>query len=303
MRSKYGFRNYAAAFLLSFGATGAFAGPVILGGDDLTDHGSRSAGGVNLAGWKYIQLAIGNLLTNQTRAGAITSDVAALGSTANPSFTAGDAGGAIGSAANVLGKTVAYFDGATAINQFFANLVAGTINPRVIWIAGNGAVNDVDSAEGAAITANASVINSFVAAGGGIMSHGSGGDVYGWLGALLPGLSDSGSCSSSGATLTAAGQAAFPSLTNSDVDSNAGPCHSSFVGNFGGLVPLVLDGQRLPYIIGGGANTLIQCGIQGQPACPPQEGSVPVPQTLALIGLGLASVLVTRRRRLSSVTT
>jgi hypothetical protein len=301
MRSKYGFRNYAAAFLLSFSATGTFAGPVILGGDDLTDHGSRTAGGVNLEGWKYIQLAIGNLLTNQTRAGAITSDVAALGSAANPSFSASNAGGAIGSAANVLGKTVAYFDGATAINQFFVDLVAGTINPRVIWIAGNGATNDVDSAEGAAITANASVINSFVAAGGGIMSHGSDSDVYGWLGALLPGLSDSGSCNSTGATLTAAGQAAFPSLTNGDVDANAGPCHSSFVGNFGGLVPLVLDGQGLPYIIGGGANTLIQCGDPGQPACPPQD--VPVPQTLALIGIGLASALATRRRRLSSITT
>jgi hypothetical protein len=271
-----------------------FAGPVILGGDDLTDHGSRSGAGVNLEGWKYIELAVGNLLTNQTRAGTITADIAAIGSSANPSFTASNAGGAIGSAADVLGKSVAYFDGVTAINQFFADLVSGVINPRVIWLAGTDATNDIDAAEGAAITANAAIINSFVAAGGGIMAHGFGSTAYGWLGALLPGLSISGSCNSSGATLTAAGQAAFPSLNNNDIDSNAGPCHGSFIGNFGGLVPLALDGNRLPFIIGGGANTLIQCGEPGQAECPPQN--VPVPHTIALLGIGLMGILASRRR-------
>lgn len=294
MKIRNAFKNLGAALLLSMSASGVFAGPVILGGDDLTDHGSRS-GGANLLGWKYIELAISNLLTNQTRAGVTTSDIAAIGSAPNPSFTGGNAGGAIGSAADVLGRTVSYFDGAAAINQFFANLISGAINPKVIWFAGNGAVNDIDPADGAAITANAAVINAFVAAGGGLMAHGSGGDAYGWLSTLLPGLVEGGNCDSNGATLTAAGQAAFPGLTNNNVNGTAGPCHSLFSGNLGGLVPLVLDANGLPYIIGGGGSTLIQCGQTGQPVCPPQN--VPVPQTVALLGLGLAAMAKMRRRR------
>lgn len=278
-----------AAIALAVGATAGVvnAGPVILGGDDLTDHGSRTAGGANLEGWLYIQRAVDNLLTNQTRPGTITTDIAALGSAANPTFSAANAGGAIGSAADVLGRTVSFFDGATAINSFFADLASGAINPRVIWIAGTGANNDLDSAEGTALTNNAAAINSFVASGGGLMAHGSGTVAYGWLSTLLPGLSDSGGCDSNGATLTAAGQAAFPGLSNSDIDANAGPCHSSFVGNFGGLVALANDGQGLPYIIGGGSGTVIQCGQPGQPPCPT---AVPEPGVLSLLAAALLGV-------------
>lgn len=276
----------------------ALAGPVILGGDDLTDHGSRSAGGANLQGWLYIEKAVSNILTGQTRAGTLTHDIVALGSAANPSFTGGNAGGAIGSAANVLGKSVLFVDGAAAINQFFADLAAGIVNPGMLWFAGTGANNDLDSNEGIALTANADAINDFGGSGGGIMAHGSGNIAYGWLSTLLPGLSDSGSCNSSGATLTAAGQAAFPGLSNNDINANAGPCHSSFVGNFGGLTTLGLDGQGRSYIIGGGAGTVIACGVPGRPACPPtgvpEPGSLPL---VALAGLALLGANLRRRNR------
>lgn len=287
--------SIAVAAALGAAAAPVLAGPVILGGDDLTDHGFR-VGGANQEGWLYIQKAIGNLLTSQTRPGAITVNIAALGSAADPAFTGGDAGGGIGSAADVLGKSVAFFDGDTAINDFFTALTAGTINPQVIWLAGTGANNDLDFDEGLALTANAAAINTFVASGGGLMAHGSGDVAYGWLSALLPGLSDSGSCDSDGATLTAAGQAAFPGLSNSDIDDNAGPCHSSFVGNFGGLVALGLDGNQLPYIIGGGGGTVIQCGQPGQPPCPT---SVPEPGSLALLAGALLGGAALRRRRQS----
>ncbi len=40
-------------------AATASAGPIILGGDDLTDHGSRDAAGTTLFnGWLYIQRAL-----------------------------------------------------------------------------------------------------------------------------------------------------------------------------------------------------------------------------------------------------
>ena len=272
----------------------ASAGPVILGGDDLTDHGSRSAGGVNLNGWLYIEKAVANVLSGVTRAGVITTDIVALGSIANPSFSSSNAGGAIGSAANVLGKTVTYVDGAANINTFFAALAAGSINPGMLWMAGTDASNNLDAAEGLALTANAAAINSFGASGGGIMAHGSGVSAYGWLSALLPGISEVGNCNATGATLTAAGIAAFPGLSNGNISSGA--CHSIFIGNFGGLQTLGLDGAGRSFIIGGGAGTIIQCGQPGQPPCPP--AGVPEPGSLPLVVLAAMGLALPQFRRL-----
>lgn len=97
--------------------------------------------------------------------------------------------------------------------------------------------NSIDTSEGAVLTANAAQINNFVASGGGLLAHGGANVIgQGWLTTLLPGIVLSTACDSDpGATLTPAGQAAFPTLTNADI--NAGPCHGSYSGDFGGLVP------------------------------------------------------------------
>lgn len=236
-------------------AAAAVGGPVIIGGDDLTDHGSIS--GTTLQnGWLYIRRALENIAPNVTR----TNDgsVAAIGSAASTS-TSGNAGAGIGYAASQAGLTVTYYEGAAAITGFFTALAAGTTNPKIIWISGTGASNDLDSTESAALNANATRIADFVNSGGGLMSHGS---EYGWLFALLPGLSSVGGGSSGDLELTGAGTAAFPGVTNSNI--NAGPWHNHFEGNFGGLQILavsndVFDSQtdeRAAVIIGGAAVTL-----------------------------------------------
>lgn len=63
------------------------------------------------------------MLSSTTRAGTITHDIVALGSTDSTS-TGGNAGAAIHFAALELGKSVLYVDGAAAISAFFASLAA-----------------------------------------------------------------------------------------------------------------------------------------------------------------------------------
>ena len=245
-------------------SAGALGGPVILGGDDLTDHGSVDAFGDSQLGWLYIESAIGNIQAEVTRPNDNT--IAAFGS-ASSAATSADAGAAIGNAAAKNGMTVQYFNGAAAISTGLADIDAGTYDPEIIWIAGNGANNDIDScsgggSEGAAITANAAAINDFVDEGGGLMSHSA---CYQWLSALIPGLvvgPDPGSPTGD-LYLTPAGAVAFPDLTPADI--GAGPWHNFFEGDLGGLNALARSntandstGADAAVIIGGRKVSLTQ---------------------------------------------
>ena len=279
---------------------GALGGPVIIGGDDLTDHGSVDGGGNVIEGWLYIKNALASIEPNTSRG---DGSIAALGSAAQLETESG-AGAAITAAASELGLSVTFYDGDTAINQFFTDL-GGSANPSIIWIAGDGAGNDLGSGPGdeaGALTANAADIASFVATGGGLMSHGS---EFGWLTALLPGATAVSGGSSDDLYFTPEGTAALGSLTVSDI--NAGPWHNHFQGDFGGLdvlvrstdVPDSLSGEDAAVILGGAQVTFeeqppsedegdvdctpgvpsLPCGNEGGGSGPEDYGSNPADST------------------------
>ena len=59
-------------------AAGAVGGPVIMGGDDLTDHGSTDSAGTSQDGYLYMEKAIGNVKAKVGRAN--DNSIAAFGS-------------------------------------------------------------------------------------------------------------------------------------------------------------------------------------------------------------------------------
>lgn len=249
--------------MLALPAT-ASAGPVILGGDDLTDHGQQNAGN-NEEGWLYMEKAIGNLKPNVTRSN--DNSIAALGSAPGDPAAVTDAGAAIRAAADKNGMTVRYFNGADEINNAFASIRDGSYRPAIIWVSGDGEGNDLSDTgcegpgtEGEAVTNNASTIDAFVSQGGGLMSHGS---CYPWLTALLPSVTTVDGGASDDLFLTAEGQSAFPGL--SDADINAGPWHNHFEGDFGGLQVLARSstiddstGTDAAVILGGAAVNIVK---------------------------------------------
>lgn len=259
-------------------------GPVLLDGGDFPDHGSGNATTIS-GGWVYALKAVENIAPQVSRAGNDGS-VALLGSSDSTS-TSSQTGGNYHYVGIHLGKTIHYYEGAAAINGFFADLSTGTANPAIIVTAGTGSGNDLSSAEGAALSSNALAIADFVNSGGGLIGHGTGGTAFGWLNALIPGISFPGGCSSSSLSLTAAGIAAFPGLTNSHIRS--GPCHGNFTGDFGGLQILAKDGSNRSIILGG-ANVQLPGSVEIDP--PTATNLVGDPHTVTITVRDTSGVLV-----------
>jgi uncharacterized repeat protein (TIGR01451 family) len=270
---RFTFAAVLIACVMAVMATSASAqvgGPVILGGDDLTSHGSVDATGASQDGWLYMERAVGNIKAKVGRAN--DGSIAAFGSADTGPvlpFDGGDAGKGIRNAADKNGMTVRYFDSVAEINTGFADINSGAYQPAIIWIAGDDASNDIEQCEdqdpanqtdGEAITANANVINNFVNSGGGLFSHGV---CYTWLSALLPGLTTDEGGGSDDLYRTPEGLRDFPDV--SDDDFNAGPWHNHFEGNFGGLDVLVRSnqvddssGNDAAVVLGGGQVSLTE---------------------------------------------
>lgn len=270
----------AAAMMTAAWGGSAVAGPFILAGTDADDHGGVSAG-TNQTGWLFMQRALENLVTapSLTTTNMVVANLGSSGSSAQAAATS-----AFGlSTLPGLGWSFQNVDGTTDLNAFFDG--SGTTNINNVGIimmdsAGN-VGGGTSGAELGIFTANAAAIDAFLGAGGGLFSQSNG---YGWVSALLPGLTAPGE-SSTGISLTAAGSAAFPGLTNGDLSS--GPYHNRFE-NFGSIPVLGTSNAT--------SNAII-IGAAGGSVTQPMPTPTPVPATMLLLGAGLVSLGLVRRTR------
>lgn len=253
----------------------AVAGPFIFSGTDSDDHGGTSLG-QNVDGWLFMQKALENLAANVTN-GNMT--VSILGSTS----TAASAATSAFNLSTLPGLGWSLETIASANFGTFFGAGGGLDNSGILMMdSGNNVSGGVD---GSAFVPHATAINNFVGAGGGLFSQANG---YDWVSALVPTLNVVNFSSSNDLTLTAAGNAAFPGLTNADLST--GPWHNYFTNTNPIPVLATSPGPQ------GGPEALILGASTGSITDPGDPG-VPEPATLLLFGIGIAAAGRRMRRR------
>lgn len=283
----------AAASLVFAGAVSA--GPIIIAGTDADDHGSGNAT-TNFNGWKFMEQAFTNLGGNVTNGMASIVCIGCNGSTAGLAFSNAVA------LAGLTGWTTTSLTSVADITNFFNGTGAvNTSNTGIIYMptVSSNVGGGITDAQLVPVNANGIAINNFLAAGGGLFTQEQANSTigYGWLTSLLPGLVVNGdghggiTGDSNTLQLTAAGNAQFPTLTNTDI-SNATPWHAYFTGSFGALQSLVVgNGDNV-----GGFNDAVVLG-GGFAGGGGTIVGVPEPETLPLLLLAIGSLLLVRRRR------
>ena len=277
----------AACLAGGFLMPSAMAGSFIISGTDADDHGSAS-GGANVDGWLFMQKSLENLAPGVTNGNKVVTVLGSSSSALAAASSAFNLSSLVG-----LGWTLQVVDGTTNLTNFFAGTGAAGTNladSGILMMDSAGNVSGgATAAELGVFTANATAIDSFLGAGGGLFSQANG---YGWITSLLPGLGIV-SESNTGLGLTAAGTAAFPGLTNADL--SAGPWHNSF-SNVGSL-PVLATSTSLGSTFG----HAVILGASGGSVTNPDPPSVPDSgSTLILMFGSLGSVFAGRRLLMAS---
>ena len=257
----------------------AHAGVFIIDGTDADDHGSVS-GGVTQQGWAYIQSGITNIASSSGLT-LTNNSIAVFGADAGTEAANAIGAAFTGSTLAGAGWTINYLNDAQITDFFSGAGAVNTTNTSMIYIpTASGQISGgISGTEQAILTTNATGIDAFLGAGGGLFSHT---QAYGWLAALVPGIVVN-SFSDTGLSLTAAGNSNFPGLTNADLSS--GPWHNYFT-NFGALPVLATGSAGQAVIIGGSGGSITV----------PPPGAVPEPSTWAMMLLGFGMIGSAMRR-------
>ncbi|MGK2897994.1 MAG: PEP-CTERM sorting domain-containing protein [Burkholderiaceae bacterium] len=273
------FRLCAAGLTAALLTGAAHAGPYILAGTDADDHGSVNSSG-NQDGWFFMQRALENLasaasLTNTNK--TVISLGSSTGEALNAATSAFNRSSLPGS-----GWTFVSVPNLESLPGTFADTIGG--GSILMLDSGGNVSGGLTDAEETVLTLNAGTINSFVGGGGGLFSQA---NSYGWLSALVPGLSVNFN-QQTGLALTAAGSSAFPNLTNQDL--SAGPYHANFLNV--GAIPVLATG-----INNFAGRDVIIGAAGGSITNPDPVGAIPEPSTYVLMALGLAGMAGFARRR------
>jgi hypothetical protein len=263
----------------------AHSGALILAGTDADDHGSSTAT-ANVSGWLFMQRSLENLapaVTNGNRVVTILGSISDAAAASNSAFNFSSLNVGCGASCWTI-NTVSTANFGT----FFST--GGALSNTGILMMDSGE-NIWGGVSGSLFTPYASKIDSFLGAGGGLFSQANG---YEWLSALIPGLTVTGDFGDQGLAMTAAGNTAFPGLTNADLSS--GPWHNAFR-NVGGIPILAKSTSNGSFgeavIIGASAGSITAPSNLTAPSNP-----VPAPASLALMAIGLAVFrLATKGRR------
>ena len=265
-------KKIVASMAIGLLSAATYAGPFILAGTDADDHGYANTT-ENFDGWLFMQKGLENIAANVTNG---NTTVAIMGSTSSAATAANSAF----DKSSIFGTWNIQTIGTAGFADFFGGTSTVNINTVGILLMDSGS-NVSGGVSGTNFVTYANGINAFVGAGGGLFSQANG---YQWLTALLPSVTTP-SESTTGLSLTAAGNSNFPGLTNADL--SAGPYHERFEGY--GAIPVLATSNST-------GNAIIIGGVAGS-ITNPGGGTVPEPGSLLLVGAGLLALVSVYKKK------